>query len=258
MKSFLLDHSIAVRVRLTFLLFCLLSLGVQPSIAQQYEFSTGPIQGKWIRGPSTWDGRHEFPNVYCASFPEPQAVTSLEEGLLNHDAISYFRVVYMSEGMAVFVITSTVPAGRSDATELQNLLARERNNAENVSKASPDEVRYKVATYESPWGTVIGMHLFNVAEHNDDGIFPLVRPLRERADTSPYSQSAHRLFVHRANRFEVAALGIPDDHEQEDSAARLETRLEAIADQVAYALQQCTSHMEAAEAETVGARPSTG
>lgn len=252
MKTLPSGHSTTARTRLRTLLSCLLMLGIQPSIAQQFEFSTGPVTGEWSRGASTWDGKHTFLNIYCAQFPQPRMVKSTSEGLLNHNAISFFRVVYKDTGLAAFIVTSTVPAGRTDNDELQRLLVAERQQASAVAEVSPDVMRYRVATQESQWGTMIRMHMFNVSERPGQDIFPLAKPLLAQADAPPHSQSAHRLFVHRANRFEIAVLGFQDDPDQEGSAAKLDARLEAFADEIATSLQQCTSSLEA-----VGAAPVT-
>jgi hypothetical protein len=203
--------------------------------AAEYEFSYGP-SGVNLEG-NGWPGRHSFLDVYCVDFPDPGFVTRLDEGLLNGNAISYFRVTYKGPILA-FIVTSTVPKGRSEAQDFEALLDNEHRAARTVN-ADPPGNRYRMETGKSAWGPVIRLQLTDIAENTPAGPFPLSRAFYSGGGEGQRLHSAHRIFVKGSNRFEVAVLGDVEASDTTEAEIALENRLGKLADKLVSSLQQC-------------------
>ena len=203
--------------------------------AKEYEFSYGP-HGVDIQG-NGWSGHHAFLDVYCVDFPDPGSVSSLEEGLMKGNAISYFRAIYPGP-TAAFIVTSTIPNGRSEAEEIELLLENERRGMRTVNAAPPGN-RYRVETGQSRWGPVIRLQLSDILENPPAGPFPLARHFYFADDERQRLRSAHRIFVKGSNRFEIAALGALETTDSAEAQLALNERLEKLADELVVSLQQC-------------------
>lgn len=203
--------------------------------AKEYEFSYGP-HGVDIQG-NGWSGHHAFLGVYCVDFPDPSLVSNLEEGLLKGNAISYFRAAYPGP-TAAFIITSTIPAGRTEAEEIERLLENEQHGMRTVNAAPPGN-RYQVTTGQSPWGPVIRLLLSDILENSPEGPFPLARHFYFADDERQRLRSAHRIFLKGSNRFEIAVLGALETTHSEAAPHALSERLESLADELLVSLQQC-------------------
>lgn len=203
--------------------------------AKEYEFSYGP-HGVDIQG-NGWSGHHAFLDVYCVDFPDPSLVSNLEEGLLKGNAISYFRAAYPGP-TAAFIITSTIPTGRTEAEEIERLLENEQRGMRTVNAAPPSN-RYQVTTGQSPWGPVIRLLLSDILENPPEGPFPLARHFYLADDERQRLRSAHRIFVKGSNRFEIAVLGASETTNSEAALHALNERLENLADELLVSLQQC-------------------
>ena len=204
-------------------------------VAKEYEFSYGPY-GVDIQG-NGWSGHHSFQDVYCIDFPDPGSVSSLEEGLLKGGAISYFRAGYPGP-TAAYIVTSTIPDGRSEAGEIADLLENERRSMRAVN-TEPLGNRYRVDTGQSLWGPVIRLQLSDVAENTPAGPFPLSRALYSGDGGEQRLHSAHRLFVKGSNRFEIATLGVLKTSDAPEAEFALKKRLGNLADKLVTSLQQC-------------------
>lgn len=215
----------------------LMILASPPVAAQQYTFSRGPTTAEWIQGAPTWDGRHSFLDVYCAEFPDPTTVRSTSEGLLNGDAISYFRVNY-TRPIEAYLITSTIPEGRSESEEFERLFAQEQRNAAEVNGQAQSE-RYRVGKLKTKWGNVISMRIANVSVQSRDDVFPLDRAFLKTANEPPQSRTSHRMFVRGQSRFEVVAAGVPERPGDAAAVSALEKEVDTLADTVLSSLLRC-------------------
>lgn len=205
--------------------------------AAEYTFSEGPLTATFLRDASWWDGRHALPGVYCLRFPHPERAESFSQGLLNGGGISYARVVY-ADRLAAYVITSTLPDGRTAAEEIHSLQDIERHAAEATGG------RYRVTLSSAGFGPVVELQLHDVVEQAPGGPFPLVRAQLSDVGRPPASVSAHRLFVRGPDRFEVAVLGGADSAPGDDEdATALRQKVTAFADGLLAAVQDCTGRM---------------
>lgn len=204
-------------------------------VAKEYEFSYGPY-GVDIQG-NGWSGHHSFQDVYCVDFPDPGSVSSLEEGMLKGGAISYFRAGYPGP-TAAYIVTSTIPNGRSETEEISRLLANEQQGMRSINAAPPSN-RYLVDTRQSPWGTTIRLQLSDIVEDPPEGPFPLVRYFYLGEGAKQRLRSAHRIFVKGSNRFEIAVLGALNATDPAEVEIALKARIGKLADQLTDSLQQC-------------------
>ncbi|SDQ86765.1 hypothetical protein SAMN05216569_2362 [Pseudoxanthomonas sp. CF125] len=210
--------------------------------AAEYEFSYGP-SGVNLEG-NGWPGRHSFLDVYCVDFPDPGSVTRLDEGLLNGNAISYFRATYKGPILA-FIVTSTVPKGRSEAQDFTALLDNEYRAARTVN-ADPPGNRYRMETGKSAWGPVIRLQLTDIAENTPAGPFPLSRAFYSGEGEGQRLHSVHRIFVKGSNRFEIAVIGALEASDTTEAKIALEGRLGKLADKLVASLQRCKADNSAA------------
>ena len=203
----------------------------------------------WTEGPVVVRGsdntreqllKQTFMEVYCVDMPDAGPIENAVHGTLEGGAISYYRLAY-TNGLHGHVVTSTLPNGRTAPDEYARLLQREQDTALAIRAATSGE-RYVVGTGTSTFGPTVEMRLLNIEGGNQDGPFPVTRPLLNVPDEPLYSLSVHRLFVHGGSRYEIAVLGVPAKGE---SRAALETRATKLADTMVDSLQTCTARMEA-------------
>ena len=163
----------------------LASFTLMPAVASDYEFSYGPRRLEWT--PGYWHGKHEFPGVFCLTFPRPQSASSLDTGMLNGNAITFVRANYNDR--AAYVVTSTLPEGLSEADDLASLMANEQRNATQINAAGG---HYEVARIDTRWVPVITVRIANVREDAPDGPFPLVRHVFSKDNGPILTMSSHR------------------------------------------------------------------
>lgn len=211
------------------------------SQAQQYRFSSGPWKvevagkGQFAQLPK----RQTFPglDVYCFYLPDILAASTMTYGLLNGNAITFADYPDPANKVTAFVVTSTLPEGRTPEADFKTLLATDRA----TDKAVGDRRRFAVSTGHSAWGPTIQLRMRNVAASTADGWFPLTRGLYEDGDGPPYTRSSHRLFMRGTHRFEVAVVGNPKEPGDEASERSTQTLIEKLADEITNSLQRCTS-----------------
>lgn len=221
------------------------SLWAAAAPAAEYGFSEGPTTA--TRTGSEWHGRHALPGVYCLRFPHPERARSFSEGFLNGNAISFVRVSY-ADRLATYVVTSTLPPGRTADVEFQRLQDMQRHDAEAAGG------RYRVALSGNGFGPVIELQLDGVVEETPAGPFQLVRAQLQRVEGRPVSRSAHRLFVRGPDRFEVAVLGAADATSAADDGMALAQKVTAFADELLATLQDCTAKIPVRAGEPDDAR----
>lgn len=221
------------------------SLWCTTANAEEYRFVDGPLTATWTAG--HWPGEHELPGVYCLRFPHPERAKSYTTGFLNGGAISFIRVDYPDD-IGAYVVTSTIPAGRTAATEFQRLQDIERRMAD----ASGG--RFHVSLSGQGFGPAIELQMHDLVAETPAGPFPMMRVQRKRVEGRPVSRSAHRLFVRGPDRFEVAVLGAADATSAADGGKALAQKVTAFADELLAALHDCTAKIPVRTGEPDDAR----
>lgn len=205
-----------------------------------YTWTEGPVVVRGSDGVREHLLKQTFMDVYCLDMPDAGPIENVVHGTLKGGAISYYRLAY-TNGLHGHVVTSTLPNGRTASDEYARQLQREQDNALAI-RAATSGARYVVGTGTSTFGPTVEMRLLNVEGGNEDGPFPVTRPLLNVPDEPLYSLSVHRLFVHGGSRYEIAVLGVPAEGE---SRTALEARATQLADTMVDSLQTCTASMEA-------------
>jgi hypothetical protein len=203
-----------------------------PVAAQGFELSEPAAELSWPAG--DWNGKHALEKVYCLTFPAPRNATRLTSALLNKRSISLTRVLYATDKLALFIVTSAIPAGRSPAEEVTRL---RRANAAYTAMAP---AQLQASELNSAFGPTGGLTIRNATEGGPGEPFPLVRKIATYDDGLLHSLSVHRLVARGPDRFEIAALRY--FHGPVSAAGeKVELKaLTAMVDQTVEALHRCT------------------
>lgn len=217
--------------------FLLMSIfGAADASAQQsFQLSSKFHEASFVRG-TVWDGRHRFDNVFCLSFPRSTEAEAVAEAMYNNNTLYFSRAAY-KDLTALYVVTSTVPAGRSVETEIENLASQNQRNVD----AYPANFKQSRAT--GLLGPSLVLTVRNSTEGANESPFPFVRSIANRPDGQLSSLSVHRLFVHGRDRIEVAGLRYfktPLGSEREAGAV---SELSAFVEAAAVSLQSCTVNL---------------
>jgi hypothetical protein len=219
--------------RLHRLLFSLALVAfVGAASAQTYELSSKWYTADWTAG--TWPGKHGLPGVYCLTFPMPDTATELGYGFFNENSIHFTQVRY-PDRVAAYVVSSTVPAGRSASEEVSRLLSLERQ------AEAAYGVSYGISEGISSFGPTVSLRIKNVAPKGRSAPFPLVRPIIRPAREPIETLSVHKLFVRGLDRFEIAAIQLAPEGASDATEAEMNQRLVKLVDQIVQSLQSCTA-----------------
>jgi hypothetical protein len=210
-----------------------------------YKLSSKFYEIKFDEAKSGWDGRHAFPKVYCLTFPEPASASSMGWGLYNNNAIFYTDLVYRrpSGHLALYVVTSTLPEGRTPEQEIEISYAR---NTE-FARTLPIHVRFSERA--GPLGRTFAYTVRNAFEDREKGPFPLGMSLNGSPDAPLKSVSAHRMFAAGGSRYEVAGLLYLDAPVGQNDEAAVIAELKDKVEAAATSLEQCTARMLSGGAE---------
>ena len=207
------------------------SLCAQQSFRLSSKFHEARFQGQTV-----WNGQHRFANVLCLTFPRATGIHAHAEAMYNDNTLYFTRASYR-DMTAIYVVSSTVPAGRSAEVEIGNLAAQNQRSVD----AYPGNFRSSRTT--GPLGASLVLTIRNALEGEKDAPFPFVRPIDPRPDAPLRSLSVHRLFVHEPDRIEVAGLRYFKEPLSAASEAAAISDLEALVEQAAGSLQSCTAQM---------------
>ena len=189
---------------------------------------------KWTRG--SWNGEHRFSPVYCVRFPTANEAFGLGQGFYNLKS-DHLTQVFYAENISAFIVSSTIPVGRSEDEEITRILAGERS-AEAAYGTS-----YGITEMKTPFGRTVGLKIRNVAPQGGDAPFPLVRPLIGTPRVPIETLSVHRIFVRGLNRFEVATAQLAPTPASDRIEAQMTQRLTVLAEEIVLSLQSCTTAM---------------
>lgn len=230
-RAIQVGHNAVLAFVATLGLFGAGSLCAQQSFRLSSKFHEAQFQGQTV-----WDGQHRFANVFCLTFPRSSTIRAHAEAMYNNNTLYFTRASYR-DMTAIYVVSSTVPAGRSVDVEIGNLAAQNQRSVEAYPK------NFRLSRTTGPLGTSLVLTIRNALEGRKDAPFPFVRSIDPRPDAPLRSVSVHRLFVHEPDRIEVAGLRYfnePLSAENEETAI---SDLAAIVEQAAESLQSCTAQM---------------
>jgi hypothetical protein len=189
-----------------------------------------------FRGQTFWNGQHRFGDVFCLNFPDANNAVALAEAMYNNNALYFSRAAY-NNMTALYVVSSTVPAGRSVEEEIGNL---QRNHQRFVS-AYPRN--FSQTSKNGVLGPSLVLTIRNSKEGEKNAPFPFARRIDARANAPLTSISVHRLFVHRSDRIEVAGLRYFAEPVSENLEGQVISELTNLVEQAADSLQLCTSKL---------------
>lgn len=183
-----------------------------------------------------WEGEHHFGNAFCLIFPRSHDAQTLAFAMYNNNTLYYSRVEY-KDLTALYVVNSTVPAGRSVEVEIGNIAAQNQRSVD----AYP--AYFKQIQTTGLLGTSLTLTVRNSLEGTKDAPFPFARSIAGRPDGQLTSLSVHRLFVHGRDRIEVAGLRYFKAPIGQDREAEAVSELSAFVEAAADSLQSCTAKL---------------
>lgn len=213
------------------------SLGACAAHAQQsFQLSSKFFEARFSGNQKIWNGQHRFGNVLCLKFPRATEAEAFAEAMYNNNTLYFSRAAYR-DMTALYVVASTIPAGRTADVEIANLAAQNNKAVE----AHP--AYFRQAQVDGLLGPSLVLTVRNMKEGPKESPFPYVRSIAIRPDGQLSSLSVHRLFVHGRDRIEVVGLRyfkepIGPDHEAEAVA-----ELTAFVEDAAESLQSCTANL---------------
>ncbi|MEY2633801.1 MAG: hypothetical protein RIR00_2455 [Pseudomonadota bacterium] len=200
---------------------------------QSFQLSSKFLEARFSAGQKIWDGQHRFGNVFCLKFPQPAEADALAEAMYNNNTLYFSRAAY-KDMTALYVIASTVPAGRSAEAEIGNLAAQNQRGVD----ARPDY--FKQTRIDSLLGPSLQLTIRNSTEGSNESPFPFARAVAIRPDGQLASLSVHRLFVRNRDRIEVAGLRYFNAPLSPDREAEAIAALSAFVEAAADSLQSCS------------------
>lgn len=218
------------------LLLSVYALAARNAAAQpSFELSSKFYEADFSQAPA-WDGTHRFDNVFCLTFPRSQSAQGLAYALYNNNTLYFSRVAY-PDLTALYVVTSTLPAGRTAEAEIDALAAQNQRSVE----AYP--AYFKQTRTTGTLGPSLTLTMRNAQEGGKEAPFPFVRTFANRPDGLLGSLSVHRLFVHGQDRIEVAGLRYFKTPVRADHETEAITDLSTLVDAAADAMQSCTAKL---------------
>lgn len=205
------------------------------SSQETFQLSSKFYSADFVRG-NSWNGQHGFPKVFCLTFPKSHEASSISQAMYNNNAIYYSRAMY-GNTTGLFVVTSTVPAGRSAETEIGNLEAQNQRNVD----AAP--AVFKQTRVPSSFGPSLALTIRHAIDGAKDKPFPMIRSTAQHPDGKLRTASVHRLFVRGSDRIEVAGLRYFDQPVEADGEAEAIAGLTELVESAAESLQACTAKM---------------
>ena len=218
----------------TFLLLAI--VGATGASAQQpFQLSSKFHEASFIRG-NAWDGQHRFATVLCLTFPRSTDAEALAEAMYNNNTLYFSRAAY-KDLTALYVVASTVPAGRSVEAEIEKL------GSQNQRYVDAYPANFKQSRVSGLLGPSLVLTVRNSTEGPKESPFPFARSVANRPDGQLASLSVHRVFVHGRDRIEVAGLRYFKTPLGADREAEAVTELSAFVEAAAGSLQSCTASL---------------
>lgn len=199
--------------------------------AQEFRLSSKPAFSRFPQG--SWDGKLDFPGVYCLTFPKASSALGRTAAAFNGNAIFYTSVSY-PDALIASVVASTLPAGRSAEEDVLKQLEREKL----VQSAFGGG--YDVRDISSSFGRTIAIEVKDAAIQAQGAPFPLPRARLVPSPDAQQTISAQRLFARGTARFEVAAMQVFRSPLTGDAEAAARLYVATMADEIVQAMYTCT------------------
>jgi hypothetical protein len=180
-----------------------------------------------------WSGEHAFDPVLCLTFPRVAEVSSLAQAMYNNNSLYFSRATY-PDLTALYVVASTVPAGRAVEVEMANLAASNQRAIDLHPK------HFSQSKAEGALGPSLLLTVRNALEGGKESPFPFVRNIDARVGAPLASVSVHRLFVRGPDRLELAGLRYFKTPVGAEGEAAAIAELATLVEQAADSLQACT------------------
>ncbi|HEY4542384.1 MAG TPA: hypothetical protein VIG66_08430 [Noviherbaspirillum sp.] len=201
---------------------------------QSFQLSSKFYEASFTTG--AWNGQHRFGNVFCLTFPRAPDAEALAEAMYNNNTLYFSRTAY-KDMTALYVVTSTVPAGRSVDDEIENLASRNQRNVETYP------TNFKQSRLKGLLGPSLVLTVRNTTQGPKGAPFPLALSISNHPDGRLSSLSVHRLFVRGDDRIEVAGLRYFKSPIGTDGEAEAVLELSSFVEAAADSLQSCTANM---------------
>lgn len=213
-----------------FLITCLTQSNIASAEAE-YQQSGKAMSMSFLS--KDWHGKHQFQDVYCATFPTPENAQELQSVMFNQHAINLSSVDYDNLIRAAIVV-STMPQGRTVADEMARISSNEKRFISNSGLNT-----HMIETVTT-FGPTINLRIDNMAPGSESGPFQLSRAIYNASGDMIQSMSVHRLFAYNNNRFEVALLQYVPNGANPEQQKIMEKQLTSLADSLTNSLQECT------------------
>ena len=200
--------------------------------AQEFRLSSQPTFSRFPQG--SWDGKLDFPGVYCLTFPKASSAIGQTAAAFNGNAIFYTSVSY-PDALVAAVVTSTLPPGLSAEEDVLRQFEREKR----VQSAFGNG--YDVRDVVSPFGRTIAIEVKDAAIQAQGAPFPLPRARLVPSPNTQTTIAAQRLFARGAARFEVAAMQTFRSSLTADAELAARSYVATVADEIVQAMSNCTS-----------------
>ena len=187
---------------------------------------------KALVAPGEWNGRLDFPAVYCVTFAEPDQASSVTTMLLGGGTAALARVEYPPQ-LTAYVVSSTMPAGLDAQQEHQRQLAR-------TQQVAVDARHYQASVSSSTMGPVVVEQFTNAALRGPgNALFPLERHFYDSDKVLTVARSHH--FSRPPQRYEVAVLAVLEPDAGPQRIEQVREQVEHATNQLQHSLQQCTA-----------------
>lgn len=141
---------------------------------------------------------------------------------------------------AIYVVASTVPAGRTAIRD-------RKSQSENQKGIEAYPRNFSQTQTNGVLGPSRIMTVRNPKEGGKDAPFPFVRPIDPRVDAPLTFLSVHRLFIHERDRIEIAGLRYFKTPISADLEEQAISELSLLVEEAAESLQSCTSKLPSRE-----------
>jgi hypothetical protein len=210
----------------------LLIAGSFGSYAQEFRLSSQPTFSRFPQG--SWDGKLDFPGIYCLTFPRAFNAMGRTAAAFNGNAIFYTSVSY-PDALVASVVASTLPAGRTAEDDVLRQVEREKL-VQGAFGAG-----YDVREISSPFGRTVALQVKDAAIQAQGAPFPLPRARLIPSPDAQQTIAAQRIFAQGTSRFEVAAMQVFRAPLAADAEAAAKAYVAATADEIVQAMYSCMS-----------------
>ncbi len=211
----------------------LISVGGTGASAQEtFQLSSKFLEMHFVRG-NFWNGQHRFGNVFCLTFPRSTDAKAMAEAMYNNNTLYFSRASY-PDMTALYVVTSTVPAGRTVEVEIGNL------ELQNQKSVDTYPANFKLTRVMGLLGPSLALTIRNSTEGPKEKPFPFMRTIVNRPSGQLDTLSVHRLFVRGSDRIEVVGLRYFNTPIGSESEVEAVSALSVLVESAADSLQSCS------------------